>query len=257
MPQFLVLRCSNCHNYKVQQHTANGKWSCPRCDTKQSVQKIYFSSAAAAQCREALWEIARKVQEVEERRTTALLQQHEEGEREERAAKLRRIFGGEEGAPAQGGTHRAPPSVAPAQGATHHRAPPAPGSAWDAYLSSDDEVERSTPQQQSAALPLAPLGTKRLAGAMSNTADGLHPSLHSLARVPHHHTASSLVLHPTELGSRGAPFPTGLPSEVHTREGEGQRREGQGQREGGSDEDRRQHHAPAPVCSQPDDYDIL
>ncbi|KAI9355377.1 hypothetical protein DFJ73DRAFT_825414 [Zopfochytrium polystomum] len=51
MPLFLVVRCVECAAFQVQQKKKVPKWSCPLCQTKQSLLRVYHESDLAKDCR--------------------------------------------------------------------------------------------------------------------------------------------------------------------------------------------------------------
>lgn len=58
MPIFLALQCAYCSIYIVQQRTANGKWSCRRCNSKQSITRVFAESESGAQIRQVIQKLS-------------------------------------------------------------------------------------------------------------------------------------------------------------------------------------------------------
>jgi MRN-interacting protein len=54
MPEFIGVRCSQCSKFLVQQVNKSGKYTCPVCNAKQSVAKVYCRSCKAADVRKVV-----------------------------------------------------------------------------------------------------------------------------------------------------------------------------------------------------------
>jgi len=57
--EFVVLKCSSCQIYQVQQSKKATKWSCKVCNHKQSI-KQFFGRGSAKQCRECVQQLNAK-----------------------------------------------------------------------------------------------------------------------------------------------------------------------------------------------------
>ncbi|KAI9002260.1 hypothetical protein BC832DRAFT_110581 [Gaertneriomyces semiglobifer] len=69
MPSFQVLQCYSdaCRLYQVQQEKKSKKWTCTVCGSKQSLQRVFFASSAASDCRKAVQQLnARKIEVTEQ-----------------------------------------------------------------------------------------------------------------------------------------------------------------------------------------------
>ncbi|KAJ8330761.1 hypothetical protein QVD99_008636 [Batrachochytrium dendrobatidis] len=59
MPRtFLVVKCYQCNQIQIQQSKKVSKWTCQVCHERQSLQRVYFESTCAKDCRSALQSIS-------------------------------------------------------------------------------------------------------------------------------------------------------------------------------------------------------
>jgi hypothetical protein len=157
MPTFLALQCFQCRGFSVQQETKNRKWTCKRCGAAQSIQRRFFTHAAASAVRAAVQQLSGRAAEVEDARRAAA-----------HAAAAGGGMAGSSGAGAGFAPARLPPRAAPSfpredgqdgggwgededvdadaeggQEAPHRHRPPAAavGSMWAAYLDGEEEEE--------------------------------------------------------------------------------------------------------------------
>ncbi|KAJ3281800.1 Sperm associated antigen 1 [Borealophlyctis nickersoniae] len=81
MPTFQILQCyeDSCKTFQVQQVKKVNKWTCKVCGAKQSLQKVFFESGAAADCRPVVQQLNYRRAELDEAKTTLALARLRDG----------------------------------------------------------------------------------------------------------------------------------------------------------------------------------
>ena len=68
MPEYIIVRCAECHRFQGNQLTKSNKWTCKICSTKQSICKIYEQSSTASQLRPIIQRLNAAQGDLEEKR---------------------------------------------------------------------------------------------------------------------------------------------------------------------------------------------